>query len=185
MQLHPFFSGVYNGFYAYFLIGRLRKAERVKDRVKSILFGLVFLIIGLVFMFVFGQISELRCEKPQLYVVQCSLEQKFLGVFPVSSKTFLDVNDAWVETSCDDDGCSYRVVLLTSDGQQPMTPYYSSGLGAREDMAWEINSYIQAEGTAPLFLTEKSGLFFALFAMIFVLVGLYQMIVKGILQPRA
>ncbi len=156
----------------------------MKDRAKSILFGLVFLILGLVFMFVFGQVSELRCEKPQLYVVQCSLEQKFLGIFHVSAKSFLDVNDAWVETSCDDDGCSYRVVLLTSDGQQPMTNYYSSGLSDKEDMAWEINSYIQAEGNASLFLTEKSGLFPALFSMVFVLVGLYQMIVKGLLQPK-
>jgi hypothetical protein len=156
----------------------------MKDRAKSILFGLVVLILGLVFMFIFGQISELRCEKPQLYVVECALDQKFLGIIPVSSKTFLDVNNAWVETSCDEDGCSYRVVLLTSNGQQPLTNYYSSDYGAREEMTWEINSYIQSEDNTPLFLTEKSGLIPALFSLIFVLVGLYQMIVKGLIQPE-
>ena len=153
------------------------------DRAKSILFGLVFMVIGLVFVFVFGQISELQCEKPQLYVTQCFLELKFLGIFPVSTRTFLDVNDAWVETSCDDDGCSYRVMLLTSDGQQPLTNYYSSGYDAQEDMAWEINNYIQSEEDVPLFMTEKSGLFFALFASVFVLVGLYFIIVKGLIAP--
>jgi hypothetical protein len=89
-----------------------------------------------------------------------------------------------VETSCDEDGCSYRVVLLTSNGQQPLTNYYSSDYSAREEMTWEINSYIQSEDNTPLFLTEKSGLIPALFSLIFVLVGLYQTIVKGLIQPE-
>jgi len=155
----------------------------MKDRMKTILFGLGFVVLGMVFVFVFGQITEFRCEKPKVNVTQCTLDRKFLGILSVSQKEFADVNDAWVESSCDDDGCTYRVALLTSEGQQPMTGYYSSGESAKANMAREINNYIGSEDDAPIFLTEKSGLFFALFALVFVFIGLYLIIIKGIVQP--
>ena len=155
----------------------------MKNCGKAILIGLAFVGMGLVFVFVFGQITELSCEKPKVNVTQCTLERKFLGILTVSTKEFSDINDAWVESSCDDEGCTYRVMLLTSMGQQPMTGYYSSGESVKVRMAREINQYIQSEDFAPVFMSDKSGMFFALFALIFVLVGLYIIIMKGIIQP--
>ncbi len=158
------------------MIVKGRKDERPR---KIDIVWLVFLILGLVFMFVFGQ-SPNALWKPH-YCVQCSLEQKFLGIFHVSAKSFLDVNDAWVETIV----MTWLLIpvgLLTSDGQQPMTNYYSS-LKWQGGYAWEINSYIQRKGMPRCSWLRRVGYSPAVFDC-FCFGWSYQMIVKGLLQPK-
>ena len=156
------------------------KADR-----KSILFGLVFMIMGIFFMFVFGQVTDLSCEKTETGKIECSKGVKFLGVIPLSNSEFRDVYRADVEESCDDDGCSYRVVLTTIDGELPLTSYFTSGWAGKEEIAGQINAFIGSNlNRETLSIQENSGLWASLFSMVFLLVGLYQLIPKGLIQPN-
>lgn len=157
----------------------------MKTDKKSILIGLMFMIIGIFFMFIFGQTTDLSCAKNDVGKTECTKTVKFLGVVPLSTGEFRDVYRAEVEESCDEDGCSYRVVLMTIDGQRPMTSYYTSDWSGKEQIAAQINTFIGATANrGPFFIQEQSGLWPSLFSMIFVLVGLYQLILKGLIQPN-
>ncbi len=111
----------------------------MKTAIKSLLFGLVFMVMGLVFMFIFGQVTDLTCAKTLEGKPECAMEVKFLGGFTLSSNEVRDVTRADVEESCDDEGCSYRVVLTTIEGQQPLTSYDTSDWSGKEEIAARIN----------------------------------------------
>ena len=152
---------------------------------KSILFGLVFVIMGIFFMFIFGQVTDLSCTKTETGKTECSTVVKFLGIFPLSSNEFHDVYRAEVEESCDDEGCSYRVMLTTIDGARPLTSYYTSGWDSKQEIAGQINAFIGSNATrGTLSLQEDSGLWASLLSMVFLLVGMYQLILNGLIQPN-
>lgn len=157
----------------------------MKTDTKSILIGLFFMVIGLVFMFIFGQVTDLSCTKNAAGRAECSTEVKFLGVFTLSSSAFKDVYRSEVEESCDDEGCNYRVILTTIEGQRPLTAYYTSDWSGKEKIAAEINDYIGASaGRESLSIQENSGLWASLLSLAFALIGLYQMIVNGLIKPN-
>ena len=157
----------------------------MKTDLKSLIIGLVFMVMGLVFMFIFGQVTDLSCSKTPEGKTECATEVKFLGVFTLSSNHFWDVYRADVEESCDDEGCNYRVVLTTIEGQQPLTSYYTSNWSAKDRIAAQINDYVgMTADREPLTLQENSGLWASLFSLVFVLVGVYQMIVNGLIKPN-
>lgn len=157
----------------------------MKMDIKSLLFGLFFMVMGLVFMFIFGQVTDLTCAKTLGGKTECATEVKFLGVFMLSSNSFRDVYRADVEESCDAEGCSYRVVLTTIEGQQPLTSYYTSNWSGKEEIAVRINDYVgTTSNREPLTLQENSGLWASLLSWAFVLVGVYQMIVNGLIKPN-
>jgi hypothetical protein len=157
----------------------------MKADPKSILFGLVFMVLGIFFMFIFGQVAELSCTKTAAGETECSKVVKFLGVIPLSSSEFRDVYRAEVEENCDDDGCSYRVVLTSIDGERPLTSYYSSGWDSKQELAGRINAFIGSNVSGgTLSIQENSGLWASLLSLVFLLVGLYQLILKGLIQPN-
>ena len=155
------------------------------SRAQMILFGLLFMAVGAVMVFLFGQTTELRCSKPETRVTTCELKRKLLGLVTISTKELQDVNNAFLDESCDDDGCTYRVVLLAGTNKVPMTGYYSSGWKAKREKADQITQYVRLESEEPLLVKEQSGMFGALFSFAFVLVGLYVVIVKGLFNPGA
>ncbi len=152
---------------------------------KSILFGLIFMVMGIVFMFIFGQTTDLTCSKTDTGTTKCTTEVKFLGLISLSTNEFQDVYRAEVEESCDDEGCSYRVVLTTTDGERPLTSFYSSGWAGKDKMAGQINTFIGSNlNRGTLFIREQSGMWASLLAMVFLFVGLYQLVLKGLIQPN-
>jgi hypothetical protein len=110
---------------------------------------------------------------------------QFLGVFTLSTREFKDVYRADVEESCDDEGCNYRVLLTTLEGEQPLTSYYTSGWSGKEETATQINTFIRTSSNrGTLSLQENSGLWASLLSLVFVLVGVYQIIVQGLIKPN-
>jgi hypothetical protein len=90
-----------------------------------------------------------------------------------------------VEESCDDEGCNYRVVLTTLEGEQPLTSYFTSSWTGKEKTATQINDFIQSSSNrGTLSIQENSGLWASLFSLVFVLVGIYQVIVQGLIKPN-
>jgi hypothetical protein len=151
---------------------------RDKKTGKPIFLGVLFILISVVFIYIFGQVTKLTCNKPQPKVVRCVSEKQLFGFFTISTKVFEDVNRADVETSCDDEGCTYRVLLMTVDGQQPMTGYFSSGQGSKQNTAYQINTYIDSmESRETLKIQENSGLWAALLSFAFLLFGINRIII--------
>jgi hypothetical protein len=145
---------------------------------KSIFLGILFILISLVFIYVFGQVTQLKCTKPQINVVRCASEKQLIGLFTISTKTFSDVKSADVQTKCDDEGCTHRVVLMTVEGQQPLTSFYSSGQSSKQNIADQINAYINSSNKRDnLNIQEKSGIWAALFSFAFFLFGMYRIII--------
>lgn len=141
-------------------------------RLKSLLFGFVFAGMGTVAMIVFGQVSDLHCAYPEPSQLECIKEIKWLGLVPLGEENIDDVQRAWVDESCDSDGCTYRVVLTTGQGDLPLTSYYSSGERSKAETAAEINAFVaQGEGET-LEIRAGSGFLGGLFGGIFVVIGL-------------
>lgn len=143
------------------------------------------MVMGLVFMFIFGQVSDLSCTKNLNGRAACNMDVKFLGVFTLSTREFKDVYRADVEESCDEDGCNYRVLLTTIEGEQPLTSYYTSNWSGKEQTATQINDFIQSStNRGTLSIQENSGLWASLLSLVFVLVGVYQIVVQGLIKPN-
>jgi hypothetical protein len=156
----------------------------VKNRVKAIMFGLLFMLINLVMVYIFGQITDLTCTKSEGNVTQCIAERSLLGVISISTREFVDVNDARIESNCDDEGCTYRVILTTTNGQQPLTNAYTSGESGKARLVNDINDYIDSpDRTEVLNMRDSGSLWAALMSFGLSLFGLYLIIVRGLFAP--
>jgi hypothetical protein len=143
------------------------------------------MVMGLFFMFIFGQVTDLSCARNSDGRTACSTEVKFLGVFTLSTREFKDVYRADVQESCDDEGCNYRVLLTTLEGEQPLTSYYTSSWSGKEETAAQINNFIQdSSNRGILSIQENSGLWASLLSLVFVLSGLYQIVFQGLIKPN-
>jgi hypothetical protein len=141
-------------------------------RVKGLVFGLIFVVIGLVVVFFFARVTELECSRPEPSTVQCVKESKWLGVVSMSKETIHNVRGAEVDESCDDDGCTYRVRVIADRGSVPLTEYYSSGWGAKEKTADQINTYVARGGNEALTVSDGSVILGVLIGGVFAVAGL-------------
>jgi hypothetical protein len=86
------------------------------------------------FAVIFGNSTEVNCARPTTGYPTCRINRLFLGRFPVSSRTILNVAEVEMDEDCDD-GCSYRAVLITADGQGvPVNPVYTDHGPVREQV---------------------------------------------------
>jgi hypothetical protein len=82
-----------------------------------------------------------------------------------------EVRGASVEESCDDDGCTYRVVVQTSRGAKALTSYRSSGYRSKQEVADKINRFVNSPAEQTLNLKVSSGLLGILLPLIFIAAG--------------
>jgi hypothetical protein len=148
--------------------------------MQMVFIGLVFVVAGSVATFFLARVIELRCTRAEPSEVMCVRESKWLGVIPIGDRTFRDVQEAWVEESCNKDGCSYRVIVRTGEANVPLTDYYSSGYGEAQTMAEQITAYAGQSTKEPLNLREGKIILGVLVGGLFVVVGLGA-VVGGIL----
>ena len=95
-----------------------------------------------------------------------------MGYFPQPPRSADRVETAQVTDSCDSDGCTYRVELLTDYGIEPLTYAYSSGFEEKAQVANRVNAFLDS-GQPELVLRTGFGMgWFALIPMLFVLIGL-------------
>jgi hypothetical protein len=141
-------------------------------RIKGLILGLILVVAGLAVMFFFARVAELECSRPEPSTVQCVKEIKWLGVVSMNKETIRDVRGAQVDESCDEDGCTYRVRVIASQGDVPLTGYYSSGRSAKERTADQINAYVARGGEEPLTVSDGSVILGALVGGAFAVAGL-------------
>ena len=141
-------------------------------RVVGLIFGLIFVVVGLAVLFFFARVAELECSRPEPSTVQCVREIKWLGVVSMSRETIHNVRGAEVDKSCDEDGCTYRIVLHTGQGNVPLTAYYSSGQRAKTETAAKITAYVAQSTDEALEVREGNVILGSVTGVIFVVAGM-------------
>lgn len=156
-----------------------RTTRRINSSLFFFLFGFVFAAAGICAGAFFGQTSTLDCRRLESTVVDCRLQSDLLG-YPISEREVGRLQSAWVDVSSDSDGDTYRVVLLGSDGETPLTSYYSSARKNREETAAAINAYLANPSQETLHIEQADRWIFLLTGA-FVTIG-FLSIGFGILQ---
>jgi hypothetical protein len=125
-----------------------------------LILGLIFIGAGIFMTFIFGQLGELSCTRQEPSSYQCTHAKKIFGLIPWHEEELAIIQRASLAESCDSDGCSYRVEMITADGGVPLVAYYSGGTGAHERESKkieQINDFISDPDAEKLEL--KAGLF--------------------------
>jgi len=153
--------------------------NRLQWIIPSVLFGSLFLIVGLFQTLSFARLTTLKCQRVQLtqerlQLIQgsCQLvESSLLG----SDQTEIPLNQlqgAKVDENEDSDENTYRVVLLTtSTGEVPFTSIWSSGTEEKQENADRINAFIHNPRETSLNIQQDERWPHYLVGGIFLLVG--------------
>jgi hypothetical protein len=109
-------------------------------RLRTVIFGLLFALMGVAFLFIFGQRIDLVCRRQERQAVTCEKAQSFLGIIPWKKERFTGITGAYVDENCSD-SCKYRVVFTTARGVVPLTGAYTSGYNAKAQMVSQIDGF--------------------------------------------
>jgi hypothetical protein len=124
-----------------------------------LILGLIFIGAGIFMTFIFGQLGELSCTRQEPSSYKCVHATKIFGLIPWQEEELATIQRASLAESCDSDGCSYRVEMITAADTVPLVAYYSGGTGAYEresKKAEQINDFISDPNAEKLAL--KAGL---------------------------
>ena len=141
---------------------------------KFFVFGLVFTGFGLGFLLIGAYRTDLTCARVDYDQVNCTIQSSWLGYFPQPPRTALDVTEAYVQETCDSDGCTYRVEFATPSEYVPLNNVYSSGYSDKDATANAINNFILGSSTDELSMRTDLGMgWFILIPVLFTLIGLF------------
>lgn len=127
--------------------------------------GLVFILISVIAVAFLGTRTALTCNRSG--EAECTLAQK--TVLKTSKRTIpiLKLREAYVDTSVDSEGdATYRVVLRTDSGEVPLTSSWSSGYAGKQDVANQINAFLQS-GDSSLTVEQDDRLLMYILGAIF------------------
>lgn len=124
--------------------------------ISTILLGLAFFFCGLLFMLVLSVQVDLSCQRTAAERVDCERQTSLYGIVRLGGGTVYDVLSASVAESCDSDGCTYRIELITPSGLVPVTGMYSSGWEAKQRFADEINDFLADTGASQVELRFRN-----------------------------
>ncbi|WP_298006209.1 MULTISPECIES: hypothetical protein [Anaerolinea] len=136
-----------------------------------LILSFVFVVAGLGMAYLLGQVHTLNCQRTQGRQ-HCQIAVSWMGIVPLRQETLNPLQGARVDESCDEDGCTYRVVLRTGSGDVPLGVGYSSGLKSKEDMAETIQAFVANPSQPDLKVQTGGGLWIA-FPLVFFMVGLW------------
>ncbi|MGD8758940.1 MAG: hypothetical protein PVJ07_01660 [Anaerolineales bacterium] len=142
----------------------------------SLVFGLIFVVTGFVIIFFWGRSITVTCNRAPNLRVSCTSESKLLGLFRVDKDVIAGLEAAWVDESCDEDGCTYCVVLTTSRGEVRPDSTYDSTYASKVDLAGRINSFLQGTEEETVAFQFTKGFVLTVFGGIFALAGLWLII---------
>jgi len=121
----------------------------MQSRAKQALVWLIGIVIVVGLVYSFAQVTTLTCERVKDRV-DCAVQSRLLGLVTLRERAVQDVTGAQVAESCDEDGCTYRVELLTRAGMTPLTSFYTSGSAVKSRIAREVNAFVRDATLTPL-----------------------------------
>ncbi|MCS6812096.1 MAG: hypothetical protein NZ772_00750 [Cyanobacteria bacterium] len=136
------------------------------------LLNVPFLLSGLTAILILGEVAILTCTRLEPSQVACKLTNgRLLGKqvtqIPAGKLQRADVSVA----KDDDDGDTYRVVLVTETGTIPLTWAYSSGQRGKRQKAEQINAFLANPEQTTLTVRQDDRWFAYLVGGIFTLIG--------------
>lgn len=124
-----------------------RLVVRPSGGILMAIMGLVFVLMSGGMFYVFGQTTDLLCERNFSGSMQCRVARSILGI-SMRDDTLEALQGAYVAQSRDNDGdITYRVMLVTGGGEVPLTSYTSSGYGKKASTADQINAFVQGRAS--------------------------------------
>lgn len=146
------------------------------------LMALVFLGASAMILLIFGRKVTLNCDRSLPPAGVCTLES---ASFIDSNQTQISAGnlqraEVRVNYGDSDSSDTYQVVLMTTNGEVPFTEYYSSGSSKKQQLANEINQFIQDDSQNTLSVETDDRLFISILAGIFAGVGALMGLFSGI-----
>ena len=141
------------------------------------LFGGLFLITGIVVLFLLAQTRTIECTRLEPQLVQCDIETSFLGL-PLNMRRINGLQFAFVAESPGSDGEeTYQVVLTSLAGETPLTAYFSSGYEDKQGIADQLNGFVADQSPEAITVRDRPGFFNYLFGLIFMGLGVLLIII--------
>lgn len=134
-----------------------------------LILSVIFVGAGLFFLYLLGQQTTLICMRTDA-MEQCAMHTSWMNLVQLNSRTIEGIRSAWVEEQCDEDGCTYRVVMRTDQGEIPLGRAFSSGEAPKQQKAEQINAFASQQNHA-LKVSEGGG-WWILLPLAFVIVGI-------------
>lgn len=133
------------------------------------LFGTPFFIIGII-VILLGEKTTLNCQKIDNNQNSCQLTK--VSLYKTKIETVPgSIIRAKVDVNEDSDGDTYRVILITSKQEIPLTSMYSSGSKNKRVNKNKINNFLQNSNQISLTVTQDDRFFLYPFGSIFFLTG--------------
>lgn len=143
------------------------------------LFGLIFAGVGLSVIMGFGKIVTLNCNRITPTENNCQLKSAGLLDIGTQERKLEALEGARVERSSSSDGDTFRVVLVTNQGEVPFTDYYSSGQHGKQEIATRVSTFLDSSQASSLTLQQDDRWFMLMIGGVFVVVGLAVAVVMG------
>ena len=130
--------------------------------------GFAFIAFGLPFLYFLGQDSRLECSRSD--GVHCSIVVRWMDLAVTGTNEITGPKTAWVDRSCDSQGCNYRVMITSAQGDVPLTDSYVSDSDTQYANAKRINTYIAGDGSNSLIVQTSEKLWIIL-PLVFIVLG--------------
>ncbi|MBI4927217.1 MAG: hypothetical protein HY835_05585 [Anaerolineae bacterium] len=128
----------------------------VLSKLGSVAFAFIFFVVGFIFLYLAGRITDIHCVRGDGRQ-GCVLDTTWMGLVPLNQVRLPEMVKAEVEESCDEDGCTYRVNVVTGQRIFPLGEAYSSGRAGKEETAAQINAFIRDESIPTLDASSGGG----------------------------
>jgi hypothetical protein len=120
------------------------------------------------FGYVLGQVTTLTCDWVGTGQIDCTVQSTWLDLLTLREQLVRDVRGARVDENCDEDGCTYRVELVTRVGVVPLTSHYSFDSAGKERVAQRIKDFTSGSAAPSLVVRDQFG-----WPMLIVLVAVF------------
>ena len=131
--------------------------------------SIVFVGVGLLLSYLLGIVTTLECSRLEGGQA-CNLRNSWMGLVTLTDRPLRQMHSAWVEESCDDDGCTYRVALETDQGKLPLGSAYSSGSVSKQELADRVNAFVKDASISQVKIQAGGGLWIII-PLIFIAIG--------------
>jgi len=141
-----------------------------------------FLGSSALMLLVFGRKVTLNCDRNLPPAGVCTLESASFINRRQTNFSVGGLQQAVVDVSYGDSDSSdtYRVVLVTTNGEVPFTGYYSSGSSGKEEIADDINRFIRSNSQKTLSVKTDDRLVLSIIAGVFAGIGVLMGLFGGI-----
>lgn len=143
------------------------------DRLIFTILAVMFFGAGMLFSYLLGQMNTLKCEREdRADDAACRLTTSWMNIRTLKERSIPRLDSAGIEEYCDDDGCTYRVVLFSGAGDIPLSSAFSSAENSHRITAEQINTFLQDANQQTLEVESGGGWLLAV-PVIFAVLGLF------------